>query len=292
MIEDAISNAALRQNPGQKRTTASAFPSKILAGVDAAVNVDERTRIITEYLRSHNYADISQLSDMLSVSDMTVRRDLDRLEEKNFLVRVHGGAKLATQRMYEPPLESRLKDQAEEKYKLGRYAASLVKDGDAIAIDSSSTTYAMLPYLNVAVTVITNHVSVATALAANEKAQVILLGGLLQKSSLSLSGKDMEEMMGRYLVDKAFLSSKALNARSGASDATTAVGEGKKVLMRSAKQTFFLFDHTKFNTEAFYRVCGLEDMENIIVDGSIDLTRSQQQLLEKCAEKGVMLHRV
>ncbi len=250
----------------------------------------ERGSAIVEYLRRHGYAEVTSLSEMLGVSEMTVRRDLDALEQRNFLLRVHGGARLATQKMYERPRDERLREQNSEKQALGQYAASLVEEGDAIAIDSSSTTFAMLPHLAVEVTVITNNITVATALEANPKAHVILLGGELCKPIMSLQGPDVAAMCRRYFVDKAFLSSKAVDYTHGASDSSAPEAETKRALIASAKQNYFLFDHTKLGTTAFCSVCPTAQIDHLIVDKSAPFTRQHRYFLQQCAENGPQIH--
>lgn len=140
----------------------------------------DRERLIIDYLNEHGYADVTLLSEMLHVSDMTVRRDLDRLESKNLLTRVHGGASASAKKMFEFPLDMRLQREKEEKYRLAAYAASFVEDGDAIAMDSSSTTYAMTAYLDKNITVLTTNIATACTLAAYDKVRVILLGGFCE----------------------------------------------------------------------------------------------------------------
>lgn len=244
---------------------------------------------IVDYLKRNDNADVSTLSDVFQVSEMTIRRDLDRLEKENILIRVHGGARLITRNMYEPPLDARLKDHAEEKRKIGKYAASLVEEGDAVALDDSSTTYAMIPYIHVPATIITNHINVATALSENDQIKVILLGGEMRKQSMSMIGKEMENMLQRYHVDKAFLSAKALDLSNGIYDASTEEGNTKQAFMKSSQKTYFLFDHTKLNTQAFYKVCDVKEVTAILMDefdGGFD---DQEYLRKYCNENGVQL---
>ncbi len=254
------------------------------------MDAKERSSAIINHLKRHGYANVNHLSEMLDVSEMTIRRDLDALERRNILLRVHGGAKLASQKMYERPRDERLREQNTEKRILGQYAASLIEAGDAIAIDSSSTTYAMLPHIQVEVTVITNNITVATALEQNDKAQVILLGGTLCKPIMSLQGPDMAAMSRRYFVDKAFLSSKAVDFEHGASDSSAPESRTKQALMASAKQSYFLFDHTKLGTTAFCLVCPLEKIDHIIVDKSMPFTKQQKQFLTQCDESETLVH--
>lgn len=100
-------------------------------------------------------------------------------------------------------------------------------------------------------------------------------------------GKDVELMMKNYCVDKAFLSSKALDLRLGATDATIEEGETKKVMMQSSRQVFFLYDHTKLDTSGFYHVAEVPDVENLIVDAKESLGRADLKFLEHCRKAGI-----
>lgn len=253
--------------------------------------MDGRSRYegIIEYLKEKDTADVSVLSEFFKVSEMTIRRDLDRLEKDKILIRVHGGAKLITRNMYEPSLNNRLKKQLEDKKKIGKFAASLVEAGDSIAIDDSSTTYAMVPYLKVPVTVVTNHISVAVDLANNEFADVILLGGRLRKTSMSFVDKTMETMMEQYRIDKVFLSAKSIDMEGNIFDATTEEGNSKRVFLKSSYQKYFLFDHTKLNNVAFYKVCDIQDKYTVIMDQYEADAKMQLEFKDYCDKHGIGL---
>ncbi len=250
------------------------------------MDVRSRYDAIIDYLKENDTADVSTLSKFFEVSEMTIRRDLDRLEKDKILIRVHGGAKLLTRNMYEPSLNNRLKKQLKEKKRIGKFAASLVEAGDAIAIDDSSTTYAMVPYLKVPVTVVTNHISVAVALANNEFADVILLGGRLRKASMSFVDKTMETMMEQYRIDKVFLSAKSIDLEGNIFDATAEEGNSKRVFLKNSCQKYFLFDHTKLNTVAFYKVCNIQDKYTVIMDRYDSDEKMQLEFKDYCEKHG------
>lgn len=254
------------------------------------MDVRSRYDAIIDYLKENDAADVSTLSEFFQVSEMTIRRDLDRLEKDKILIRVHGGAKLLTRNMYEPSLDKRLKKQSKEKMKIGKFAASLVEAGDSIAIDDSSTTNAIIPYLKVPVTVVTNHINVAVALANNEFADVILLGGRLRKSSMSFVDKTMETAMEQYRIDKAFLSAKSIDLEGNIFDATSDEGNSKRVFLKNSCQKYFLFDHTKLNTIAFYKVCGIQDTYTVIMDRYEPDVKMQLDFKDYCEKHGVELH--
>lgn len=254
------------------------------------MDMKSRTEAIIEYLKENDTADVSTLSKYFKVSEMTIRRDLDRLEKEEILIRVHGGAKLLTRNMYEPSLDNRLKKQLEAKKRIGKFAASLVEAGDAIAIDDSTTTYAMIPFLEVPVTVVTNHISVAVALANNKFADVILLGGKLRKASMSFVDKTMETMMEQYRIDKAFLSAKSIDLEGNIFDATVDEGNSKRVFLKNARQKYFLLDHTKLDTVAFYKVCNIQENCTIIMDRYASDEKIQSEFKEYCEKQSVDLH--
>lgn len=256
--------------------------------------MDAKTREtkIVDYLKKNGNADVATLSTLFQVSEMTIRRDLSQMEKENLLIRVHGGARLVDHNMYEPPLKERLRDCSEEKIRLGRYAASFVEEGDAVAVDDSSTTLAMIPYIQVPVTIITNHINVATALAENDQIDVILLGGEMRKQTMSMVGKQMEKMLSNYVVDKAFLSAKALDPGIGILDATAEVGNTKQAYMRSSRKTYFVMDHTKLNKQAFYKVCDVERITNIIMDRYEPDMDEQVAFETFCRKRGINLYLV
>lgn len=231
-------------------------------------NAEERKKFILGYVKENEFVDITYLKDTLSVSEMTIRRDLKKLEEEESLVRVLGGARSIPGKTYEDPVDKRVKFHSEEKERIARYAASLVQEGDSIFLDASSTVYAMADYLEVPVTVVTNNISVCMKFKEKEQIDVILVGGILRKSAMSLVGIEAMRMLKNYYVDKAFLSSKAVDRLHGISDATGEEAEMKKAMIESSGEVYFLMDHYKLGSRAFYHVCGLEKVTELIVDQS------------------------
>lgn len=231
-------------------------------------SVEERRRFILDYVKKNEFVDIPYLKKALLVSEMTVRRDLKKLEEDNGLVRVLRGARCIPGGAYEDPVDKRVRFHSEEKDTIARYAAGLVCEGDSIFMDASSTVYAMADYLDVRATVITNNISVCLKLKDKEKLAVILVGGALRKRAMSLVGMEAVHMLEGYYVDKAFLSSKAVDGECGISDATREEAEVKKAMMKSSKEVYFLMDHHKLGSRAFCKVCDLNQITELVVDAS------------------------
>lgn len=256
------------------------------------MDVKERSDAIIELLTKNDTVDVATLSESLKVSEMTIRRDLDRLEQQNILIRVHGGAKLMSGYMYEAPLNARLKSEYNEKKRMGEFAASLIESGDTIAIDDSSTTLAIVPFIKVPCTVVTNHLNVAAALAENDQVEVILLGGKMRKVSMSFTGAVMEETLQKFHVSKTFLSAMSLKVGEGIYDASIEEAHTKQAFMAAADETYFLFDHTKVETRSFYKVCDIENVSGIITDEYLEKEKDQDNLKKNCEEKNTAFYLV
>lgn len=255
------------------------------------MDAKERSLAIIDYLNLHESAGVTELSEAFQVSEMTIRRDLNQLEKDKIVIRVHGGAKLLSD-MKEASAHDRIITQAEEKSRLGAFAVSLIEAGDTIALDDSSTTLAMIPFLRVPVTVITNHIQVATALAENELAEVVLIGGHLRKKSLSFTGAMMEDYLKQFQVDKAFLSAKSCGIEKGIFDASIDEAHSKKIFMECARKTYFLFDHTKIGQRSFHKVCGINQTDGIITDVYEGNTALLEELEQYCSNEHIDFYAV
>ena len=121
-----------------------------------------------------------------------------------------------------------------------------------------------------------------------EKIDVILVGGSLRKSAMSLVGIEAVRMLDNYYVDKAFLSSKAVDEEHGISDATREEAEVKKAMIKASSEVYFLMDHYKLASRAFYKVCGLDEVTELIVDASEE--KYAEEFVEVCRKNGKRIH--
>ncbi len=249
-----------------------------------------RRSYILGYLKENELADVTALSGELGVSEMTIRRDFAKLEEEKLLLRVHGGAVRLPSATDELSLTNRLSVCPDEKLAIGRYAASLIEEGDVIALDASSTALMVADHLQVAATVVTSNLEAVIRLLKNPLADIVLLGGHVRKTSASTVGFEMTRMMRDYRVDKVFLSSKAADLTHGLSDATVEEGEGKKAMIAAGRKAYLLLDHTKLGTTAFYKVCDIDKRFEIITDRSDTYTEEQQAFVDHCREGGIPVH--
>lgn len=249
-------------------------------------NLEYRRDYILNHLNIKKMVEIPNLSRELLVSEMTIRRDLVRLEEDGLLIRVQGGAVVTQNQTEEPPLNKRLTLQYREKDIIGKKAAEFICDGDVILVDSSSTTIAMIKYIDKKVTVITSNVSIAIELAVKEDIEIILLGGHFRKESFSTGGYQVEETLKNYKADKLFFSSKSVDVDRGVSDATEFEGLVKRAMLDSSVQNFLLIDNTKINTSAFFRVCDIEKVDHIITN-KVEYSERQSRFFERLNQKSI-----
>ncbi|WP_439743671.1 DeoR/GlpR family DNA-binding transcription regulator [Bacillus pseudomycoides] len=249
--------------------------------------VERRNKII-EILEQREHVEVSYLSDAFQVSLMTIRRDLEKLEKDGKVIRMYGGVKLKTKRVYEYSMEERLNSNKREKLAIAREAARLIEDGDVVAFDASTTALEVSKLIKDRkdVTVVTNNLSIAIELADVPDIVVIVLGGFLRGKSLSVMGASLKQYLERIYIDKAFISSKALSFHEGLTDTAIDEGEAKQAMLSKSNEVIVLADHTKLGKVAFYKVCDKQGITKIITDELIPLTPLQQECINSYKEYG------
>jgi DeoR/GlpR family transcriptional regulator of sugar metabolism len=235
----------------------------------------ERRQQIVALVEERNSLTVTELGAHFGVSAATIRRDLNLLSTRGMIERAHGGAakrvRVATE-MPEPPLHHRSTFQAEEKRRIGRAAAAHAGDGETIIITSGTTTVEMVPHLGSrsGLTVITNAINIALALAPFPAISVIVLGGTLRHSELTVLGSLAEDALENLRADKLFMGSSAIHVDYGLSAENFAEARSDQVLMASSREVIVLADHTKFGRVATVRVSPLERIRRIITSTGID----------------------
>ena len=206
---------------------------------------------IAEYVRQHEsgVVTVAELSQLLAVSDMTIRRDLALLERQSFLRRVHGGAVAYQQSNGDKSFLYRTPRADPQKQIIGWLAAQLVNDGDRIILDAGTTTLQVANNLTCKnqLTVITNNIPVANELAQCSNIVIILLGGIVKHNECCTVGNMVSQSLSLLSADKYFLSATHFSLRMGAMETDMAETEVKQAMLRSASQTILLADSTKFD---------------------------------------------
>jgi len=248
-----------------------------------------RQQEIIKILSENKVENITSLGKILGVSEMTIRRDLDKLEKVGDVIRVYGGAKIRTKNVYDPSIGERLMQNIKEKKAIGIKAAEFIEDGDVIAFDASTTALEVANNIKnrKELTVITNNIALSIELSESKDIAIMLLGGMVRKSSLSLVGSWLSKMLKYINIDKFFVSSTALSFEEGLTDATVEEVEAKKVIIDRSAKIFIIADHTKINKVSAFHVCNYKIIDKIITDGLVEFTKEQKKCLKKFEEKNV-----
>ncbi|WP_342536807.1 DeoR/GlpR family DNA-binding transcription regulator [Sporosarcina sp. FSL K6-3508] len=252
---------------------------------------EERREKIIDILKTKDYAEIQYLSETFKVSEMTIRRDIDKLEKENRVTRVYGGVRLKvlSDREWESPIEIRKSTNSLAKKLISKEAMKYINDGDVIAFDASTTALELSRFIKFErkVTVVTNNLNIAIELAEDPEIPVILLGGFVRRTSLSVIGSGMSKYLESINIDKAFISCKSFNYSDGVTDFLMDEGEAKQAIIKRSTDIFLLADQSKINTIAFFKICDAEQIDYLITDCSQEHTHEQSECLKKYKESGV-----
>jgi DeoR/GlpR family transcriptional regulator of sugar metabolism len=230
--------------------------------------VDRHSEIL-RMLDSSNVVKVSDLSGRFRVSEETVRRDLERLEQDGVVRRIYGGAVRVSGRAMELSFQKRQTRNLEQKRRIASLAKDLLADGESVIMDSSTSSLELaraLPHMRL--TVLTNSVTTVMELA-DKDINVMSTGGILRQNNLSFIGSIAERALEGYYVDKAFLSCRGVAAREGATDASDLEVELKRRMLRAAKRVIFLVDSSKFGQVGFCSICPIRDIHTIVTDGKV-----------------------
>lgn len=231
----------------------------------------ERRSLIIEKLEAQGQLDVVSLSKELAVSEVTIRNDLNWLEQKNMLIRARGGAIKAERVGVEISLSEKNKLHYQEKLRIGKAAAGLIKSGDTIILDSGTTTLEINNHLAgiESLTVITNALNIANKLVEHEHVNVIVPGGFLRKNSLSLVGNPAEESFKNYFCDKLFLAVDGFSTLHGLSTPNVEEAHLNRIMISIAKQIIVVTDSSKFQKRSFAFIAPISDIDIVITDTGI-----------------------
>lgn len=231
--------------------------------------VAERRRKIVELVNERLSIRVSELSDIFSVTEETIRRDLEKLEQDQLLSRSHGGAVSIEKEATDVPFVVREITNSDEKKAIAAEAVNWIEPGEQIVLDASTTAWYMAQELpDMPLTVITNSIKVALELSKKEQIKVISTGGMLLANSLSYVGPLSERSLDSYYVNKLFLSCKGVHL-SGLSDSNEWQAILKKKMMDIASQVILLADSSKFGVKTFAHISELTRIHHVISDSNI-----------------------
>jgi DeoR family transcriptional regulator of aga operon len=233
----------------------------------------QRFHSILSGLQEHGSVVVDDLSTQLGVSVVTIRRDLDLLEQQGLLRRTHGGAVSIEPLFYEPfkkdrSFQAQVERLANEKRRIGRAAAALVASGETIAITPGTTTAEIirgLP-LDSKITVVTNTVNIAMELSKRKDISVFVTGGHLHGEWFSLVGPSASRSLENMLIHTMFIGADGIDAQWGLSCFSSDEAELNGTMVRHARRHVAVVDHTKFGVIANWRICETPVIQKLITD--------------------------
>jgi DeoR/GlpR family transcriptional regulator of sugar metabolism len=243
----------------------------------------QRQARIVEEVRRHGGARVSDLTTLLDVSDMTVRRDLEELDRQGLLQKVHGGAVLPSNSAEEPGFEAKSLRERREKGALAEVAARLVRPGQALAISAGTTTRALATALSAVpgLTVVTNSVRVAEAFGAG--GQTVVLTGGIRTPSDALVGPVADAAIRSLHVDVLFLGVHGMDPAAGFTTPNLAEAETNRAFLGHAQKVIVVADHTKWRTVGLCSFGPLSAADVLVTDDGID-REARMQLTDAVGE--------
>src|SRR5580700_5365889 len=242
--------------------------------------ITERSRLdsIVEMLKINTSASISEIAETCHVSQMTIRRDLQKLVEAGQVIRIPGGARIEHWRGAERSFFERLQKMSSAKRSIGAAAAALVRDGESVVLDSGTTTLYLARELRARrnVVVFTFSLAVLEELTSAEDIRVELTGGVYRATSHDLIGHAVGKSLSSIYADTVFFGAAAISFTRGV---MVHDPDAQREMLQAGKKRVLVVDSSKIGTEATYRLCGIEDCDLILTDKGIsaeDLARLRQ----------------
>ncbi len=234
-------------------------------------NLADRHQQILERLKKAGSVNVVDLCAELNVSSVTIRKDLQVLEDKNMLYRTHGGATLSNPYIADRPVNEKFGLQIAEKQKIGAYAAALIEKNDCILVASGTTVqyFAKNIHADGHLTVLTSALNVALELIHHPGIEVIQLGGIMRKTSSSVTGIYAEKALEDFSCSKLFLGVDGIDPEFGLTTSNMMEAQLNRKMIATAQKTIVLADSGKFGKRGFGKICGIEDIEQIITDSNV-----------------------
>ena len=235
------------------------------------MSASRRARI-AETVGSLGECSVELLARKFGVSEMTIRRDLERLEQEGVLSRTHGGAILKRRMIEEPLYVTNVRAHSEEKRRIAQAAAALIKPGETVFLSSGTTATQVLSHVDpqIKARIVTHNVG-AVSSAQRTSLDVILLGGSYRPRSNTLQGALPIEVAGHFHASRFILGADALSLEEGVTTPSLGLAGVERAMMRQTRgEVIVLADSSKFGVVGDVVICTLDRVDAVIVDDGVD----------------------
>ncbi len=244
----------------------------------------ERRSAILEKLQAERRVVVSELSALYDVSEETIRRDLEKLDNEGYVIKSYGGAVLNENANLDLPYNIRKNRNVMGKQKIAELISQIIHDGEYIFLDASSTAVAIAKAIKnkKGLTIITNSLEISIELLDVADCKVILTGGEIVSTAFGVVGQITDKTIRSYYVDKAIISSKGFDLEKGFTDSDERHANNKRSMLESARERILAIDSSKFHNVSFAKICDLKDITTIVTD-----VKPEEGWLKKFAEYNV-----
>jgi len=230
---------------------------------------ETRRRRLVELITRQGYATLDELVRVIGVSESTIRRDLESLDLSGSIKRTHGGAVYPGEVRSMPAFDERTATAAAEKRAIGLAAASLLQDGDTVLLDGGTTTMEVARALvGRRLQVVTNSLPIAQLLASSPQTDLILIGGYIYPRTGVALGPLAIASMQSIRVRTAILGAGGIVAE-GIFNSNSLLVETERQMMDCGQEVMIVADHSKFGRLALARLCGLDEVDQVVVDAAL-----------------------
>lgn len=245
---------------------------------------------ILELLTQKGNVTVEELAEKFAVSKMTIRRDLEKLQENNLLQRTHGGALMNRVLLQEMAYNEKREEHADIKQCITRKALSYLENNKIIYLDAGTTTFELAQKLPTQdLTVITNDIRIAAHLMLTSN-NVVFLGGMIEKETGSVTDANAQDALRGFNIDIAFLGTSSVDNEMNLCTPDINRMKLKKVAFDVSTKTVLLVDSSKFYSKSLYKILNINDLDVVISDfdsrdlGDFDL-KSTEFITIKCKKK-------
>ncbi|MFF7164956.1 DeoR/GlpR family DNA-binding transcription regulator [Streptomyces sp. NPDC008086] len=251
----------------------------------------ERRQLILEMVRANGAVSLRELARVVQTSEVTVRRDVRALEAEGLLDRRHGGAVLPGGFTRESGFPQKSHLATAEKTAIADLAANFVEEGEAIVVGAGTTTQELARRLArvPGLTVVTNSLLVAQALAHANRVEVVMTGGTLRGSNYALVGSGAEQSLQGLRVSRAFISGSGLTAERGLSTSNMLSASVDRALVQAAAEVVVLADHTKLGTDTMFQTVPTDVITRLVTDEPPVHDDRAHTELQALADQGVQI---
>nr|WP_078510404.1 DeoR/GlpR family DNA-binding transcription regulator [Streptomyces himastatinicus] len=251
----------------------------------------ERRQLILEMVRANGAVSLRELARVVQTSEVTVRRDVRALEAEGLLDRRHGGAVLPGGFTRESGFPQKSHLATAEKTAIADLAAGFVEEGEAVVVGAGTTTQELARRLArvPGLTVVTNSLLVAQALAHANRVEVVMTGGTLRGSNYALVGSGAEQSLQGLRVSRAFLSGSGLTAERGLSTSNMLSASVDRALVQAAAEVVVLADHTKLGTDTMFQTVPTDVITRLVTDEPPAQDDRALTELQALADQGVQI---